>query len=91
MATEPIIVLYIEDDEDDFILTSQLLKDADQPFRIEWQQTLQSGIEAIASNAFDIVILDLSLPDSSGWETFTTMREQAPDLPIILMTGLEDN
>jgi len=91
MATEPIIVLYIEDDEDDFILTSQLLKDADQPFRIEWQQTLRSGVEAIASDAFDIVILDLSLPDSSGWETFTTMREQAPDLPIILMTGLEDN
>lgn len=91
MAAEPIIVLFIEDDEDDYILTSQLLKEAHQPFRIEWQQTLESGIEAIAAETFDIVILDLSLPDSSGWETFTTMREKASDLPIILMTGLEDN
>ena len=91
MAAEPITVLFIEDDEDDYVLTSQLLKEAQQPFKIEWQQTLKDGIEAIAADTYDVVILDLSLPDSTGWETFTSMREQAPDLPIILMTGLEDN
>ncbi len=91
MRTEPITVLFVEDDEDDFILTSQLLKEAEQRFTIEWRQTLDDGIAAIAANVFDVVILDLTLPDSTGWETFTTMREGAPDLPIILMTGLEDN
>lgn len=91
MASEPITVLFIEDDEDDYILTSQLLKEAEQSFEIEWQQTLASGIQAVAEKAFDVVILDLTLPDSTGRDTFTTMREKAPDLPIILMTGLEDN
>ena len=91
MAATPITLLFIEDDEDDYILTSQLLKEARQPFDIEWRQTLESGIQAIEVKTFDVVILDLTLPDSTGRETFISMHEKAPDLPIILMTGLEDN
>jgi signal transduction histidine kinase len=91
MPIEAISVLLVEDDEDDYVLMSQLLKEAQQPFRIEWHQTLASGIACLGQNTFDVVILDLTLPDSVGWETFTSMREHAPLMPVILMTGIEDN
>ncbi|MBT3192171.1 MAG: response regulator [Verrucomicrobia bacterium] len=91
MPTDAISVLLVEDDEDDYLIMSQLLKEARQTFCVEWRQTLGEGIASLSDNTFDVVILDLTLPDSSGWETFTTMREQAPSLPVILMTGLEDN
>ena len=39
---------------------------------------------------FDVVLLDFFLPDSRGLDTLLRVREQAPDLPVVVMTGLED-
>ncbi len=91
MRTDPISILLVEDDEDDYILTSYLLKDAVPPFTIDWKTTLESGLTALSQNTYDIAILDMSLPDSTGWETFRFFHAKLPSLPVILMTGLEDN
>lgn len=52
--------------------------------------TLKEGCEQLNNNHFDIVLLDLNLPDSSGRQTFTTINNCRKDLPVILITGSED-
>ncbi|MGA1841122.1 MAG: PAS domain S-box protein [bacterium] len=51
---------------------------------------LSTGLELLAAESFDIVLLDLFLPDSFGFETFTRIRSQVPSVPIIILSGLED-
>jgi CheY-like chemotaxis protein len=46
-----------------------------------------SGIHALAQQAFDVVIVDLFLPGMSGLDTIHRIRQQAPDVPIVAMTG----
>ena len=56
----------------------------------DWVERLSDGLDRLSTDHFTVVLLDLSLPDSHGLETFTKAHEQAPDVPIILMTGLDD-
>ena len=51
---------------------------------------LKTGLEYLSKEKFDLVLLDLSLRDSSGLETLTKVRAQVPELPIIVLTGLDD-
>lgn len=44
--------------------------------------------ELLLDQPFDLVLLDLSLPDSQGLTTFETLYQRRPDLPIIVLTGL---
>src|SRR5207249_1986187 len=53
-------------------------------------ETLGAALRRWPDGAFDAVLLDLSLPDSHGLETFRRMRAGAPQAPIILLTGLDD-
>ena len=86
----PIHVLMIEDDEEDFLIASrQLSASAPKCFLLSRRASLREGLSAIGTDT-DIVLLDLSLPDSQGWETFERVRGQAPHIPIILLTGLDD-
>lgn len=86
----PIHVLMIEDDEDDFLIAShQLTTAAPSSFLLERRNYLREGLSAIGLET-DVVLLDLSLPDSRGLETFERVREHAPHIPIILLTGLDD-
>jgi serine phosphatase RsbU (regulator of sigma subunit) len=86
----PVHVLMIEDDEDDFLIVSRLLASAvPKSFLLERRDCLREGLSAIGLETA-VVLLDLSLPDSRGWETFERVREKAPHIPIILLTGLDD-
>jgi diguanylate cyclase (GGDEF)-like protein/PAS domain S-box-containing protein len=51
---------------------------------------LSTGLQIIETGRFDAVFLDLMLPDSSGIDTLKQLQEKAPDLPVIVMTGLAD-
>lgn len=51
---------------------------------------LAEGIARLGVEGFDLVLLDLTLPDSRGLETFLYLRRNAPELPIIVLSGLED-
>ena len=42
------------------------------------------------SPIFDVILLDLGLPDSAGYETFSGIHQQAPKIPIVVLSGLED-
>ena len=88
--TQPIDVLLVEDDEEDYMIVRDMLDSVDGPrFRVSWANCLSAGLSALDQKT-DAVLLDLSLPDSSGWQTFERVHDHAPDVPIILLTGLSD-
>jgi sigma-B regulation protein RsbU (phosphoserine phosphatase) len=90
MDRSPIHVLLIEDDPDDFLIASRLLaRSTEPPFELLWGDTLAKGLARMAPNV-EAILLDLSLPDSQGWDTFLAARDHAGDVPIIVLTGLLD-
>lgn len=90
-ASPPIRVLLIEDDPGDADLVKIVLAEvATQKFQVLWADRLKVGLEQLAQEAPDVVLCDLSLPDSHGIETFLRVHAQAPAVPIVLMTGFDD-
>jgi len=55
-----------------------------------WAERLSTGLKQLAEAEVDVVLLDLSLPDSQGLDTFLKLRAQAPEIPVIVVTGLDD-
>ena len=91
MTEESIRVLLVEDDEDDFVSTRALLDEAPMPrFDLERACTLAAGLQRLSEDTFGVVLLDLSLPDSQGLDTFRRIHEAAPGIPVVLLTGLND-
>ena len=85
-------VLVVEDNPGDARLVEVALAQSERPrFHVSFAATMAEAREQLASGIpTDVILLDLSLPDTSGEDTVSRMREAAPDLPIIIMTGLDD-
>ena len=87
----PIRVLLIEDNEGDADLVREGLDgESSVHFHVDWATTLEAGRERLAQEKADLVLLDLSLPDSQGMDTFRTIRSLVPQLPVVILTGLDD-
>jgi signal transduction histidine kinase len=88
----PIRLLLVEDNPGDARLVREHLADAagSHCFVLADAPTLADAAGIAASAPFDIVLLDLSLPDSSGLETLARWRSTAPELPVIVLTGSDD-
>ena len=91
-SSGPVIrVLLIEDNPSDAHLIQAILGEAAQEgFVIERAERLTDGIRRLTAAGIDSVLLDLSLPDSHGLETFSRLHAEAPGVPIIVLSGLED-
>ncbi|MES2590563.1 MAG: response regulator [Bacteroidota bacterium] len=88
---EKIKILIIEDNPGDVRLISIYLKEFfGDKYSFSTSDYLWKSLELLSENTFDVIILDLSLPDSSGLETFKKIYEHSPQIPIIVLTGLED-
>jgi PAS domain S-box-containing protein len=84
-------VLLIEDNPGDARLMREYLADpAGATFELEHCTTLAAGMERLTQGGVDLVLLDLSLPDSPMPQTFKRMHAAAPQIPIIVMSGLDD-
>jgi len=84
-------VLLVEDSSQDADLIREMLIDVDgHTFDVERVARLSKGLQRLDEASFDLVLLDLLLPDSRGVETFTTLNTHAPHLPIIVLTGFDD-
>ncbi len=59
-------------------------------FEVEVARRLSEGLERLETAGFDVLLLDLSLPDSSEADTLAKARARAGDLPIIVFTGYDD-
>lgn len=91
MTTKPNSVLLIEDNPADAQLIMDILREEpDNTIEIVHANNLARGLEALARGGIAIVLLDLTLPDSSGYETFVTLAQKAPAMPIIVLTGQND-
>ncbi|HEV2129530.1 MAG TPA: Glu/Leu/Phe/Val dehydrogenase dimerization domain-containing protein, partial [Longimicrobiaceae bacterium] len=91
MSENGVTVLLIEDNPIQTRLIQKLLGEATSPtFQVKTADRLQSGFERLAEGGVDLVLLDLMLPDSEGLETFVRFHAQAPEVPVIVQTGLDD-
>jgi DNA-binding response OmpR family regulator len=57
-------------------------------FELTHTSRLTSGLKLLESEKFDIILLDLGLPDSVGFESFKSTLTEHPTIPIIILTGL---
>ena len=81
-------ILLVEDDPDDVWVMRGLLGDRwDGPFELIHVEMLAAGLQHCARGNIDVVLLDLTLPDSNGLETFLMMHAHAGDIPIVVLTG----
>jgi len=84
-------VLLIEDNPTDAHLIQAILGNAAADgFVLERAERLAQGIDRLAAGGVDSVLLDLSLTDSQGLDTFSRLHTEAPGVPIIVLSGLED-
>lgn len=88
----PIRVLLIEDNRGyAYFIRYTLMRKHAGHFDLQHVTRLDQGLAEIESSPPDIVLLDLGLPDSAGLETFSSVQEHAHDLPIIILTVLDDD
>lgn len=88
MDDTPITVLLIEDNPGDVALIRSML--GRQPFALESVSRLADGLDRLDQGDIDFALVDLSLPDSEGLDTLTRVREHAPTLPVVVLTGTDD-
>jgi len=84
-------VLLIEDNPGDARLIEEMLReDPATPFRLNRADRLSRGLELLSLKETELVLLDLSLPDSHGLETFSKVYAHSPKVPIIVLSGNDD-
>jgi glutamate dehydrogenase (NAD(P)+) len=90
MSSMTISVLLVEDNPIHARLLQGLLSDRSDPaFAVEAVDHLAAGIQRLSTGSFDAV-LDLVLPDSQEMATFERVKEAVPDMPVLVLTGLDD-
>jgi signal transduction histidine kinase len=91
MSIQALKVLLIEDNPGDVRLIREMFAEAKHPvFKVESVDRLTDGLERVSESQFDVILLDLSLPDSSGLDTFVTLHGASEHLPIVILSGLND-
>lgn len=90
--SDPVDVLIIEDNPADVLLIKDALtvSPVGIEFDIEFASRLAEGLERLTRDKFDIILLNLSLPDSCGLKTLFALQAQEPHLPIVVLSELED-
>jgi hypothetical protein len=84
-------VLIVEDNPADADFIQETLAEAGPvSFLVESVSRLSEAFTRIESKGIDLVFLDLGLPDSQGLQTLHKLREEAPEVPVIVLTGTDD-
>jgi len=83
-------ILLIEDNPGDVKLMEQLLQKASFRHDLYISDSLYEAFEKLRANSFDLVLLDLSLPDSTGFKTLTAYIEAFPKIPVVVLTGINN-
>lgn len=84
-------VLLIEDNPGDAELVRQMLADTGaKSIGLDWVEALLPALDRLARGGIDLVLLDLSLPDSQGLSALHAIRLHAPDLPVVILTGYDN-
>lgn len=90
-ATTPIQVLLVEDNPGDVRLVREaLIVTRRRQLSLTHVESVREALDYMASHDVGVVLLDLSLPDGYGLETFTKIHSAMPDIPILVYTSLDD-
>ena len=88
---ENIKILLIEDNPGDAYLIEEHLEEfANFSYELKIVETLDEALSVLKKQPFDVILLDLELPDSYGINTFLIVHNKNPLIPIIILTGLSD-
>jgi diguanylate cyclase (GGDEF)-like protein len=98
MSTEPGLVsgairlLVIEDDADDVYLIKEYLKeDMHRQYAVVHAANLASALDLLKHKPFDLILLDLGLPDAEGFESLNRLNQSDSSIPIVVLTGVNDH
>lgn len=94
ISRPPLRILLVEDNPaDERLLRARLQSeasgDAGRAF-VHWAQTLAEAVAITATENFDVILLDLDLPDARGISTVRRMHEAAPNVPVVVFSGHDD-
>ena len=91
MTDRPVSILLIEDNPGDRRLIREMLAEAGNvTFDVQYADRLQAAMESLGQNGVEVILLDLGLPDSQGLETLRKVYAQVSEMPIVVLTGLDD-
>ena len=91
MAKTSIRALLVEDDSSHAKIVERILADAElAAFNLECVESLEAACDSMAGNEFDVVLLDLGLPDARGMEALHGVRKRSPDVPVVVLTANSD-
>ncbi|MDA2937280.1 response regulator [Acidobacteria bacterium AH-259-A15] len=89
MSDTPIKILLIEDNAGDTRLIGEMLGQAgSNHFDLKSADRLSTGLKDLAEGGIDLILLDLSLPDSQGLDSLVRVRAEATEVPVVVLTGL---
>lgn len=84
-------LLLVEDNPGDALLVTEKLEEArPEHYRVTLATNLAEAARLLRSERFEVVLLDLSLPDGTGSDGVTRLRREAPEVPIVVLTGSDD-
>jgi serine phosphatase RsbU (regulator of sigma subunit) len=90
MVDDPLRVLLVEDDEGDAVLVQAHLRLSDLRCEVLWVRSLEDAARAMADAPVACALVDLGLPDATELDALERLLAAAPDLPIVVLTGLHD-
>jgi diguanylate cyclase (GGDEF)-like protein len=91
MIDKQIKVLLIENNPTDARLIQKMVEEKSwASFDLTCVDKLKDGLKHLSNGGADIVLLDLELPDSKGLDTFTKVHNHEAEVPVVVLTGLED-
>jgi len=89
---KPISILIIEDNPDDALLIRRFLGAVSRvSYEVTHADQLQRGLQYLKNGTFNLILLDLGLPDGNGLLSFNEVHANAPDVPVIVLTGNNDD
>jgi signal transduction histidine kinase len=83
-------IVLIEDNPGDADLVRLRLVEGKTPVHVDCYNRLSDGLASLDDGSPAVILLDLNLPDSHGSETFRKVLEKAPDVPVVILSGQED-
>ncbi|MBI2218879.1 MAG: response regulator [Candidatus Rokubacteria bacterium] len=90
MDADAVNVLVVEDDRDHAELIARTLASHHPPFRVTVARDGLTCLDAVARERFSVILLDYSLPGMDGLAVLPRLRDQAPDVPVVMITGRGD-
>ncbi len=90
VAENSVHLLVVEDDPQAVALIREMLNSRSARFEVEATGTLKEALDGLTATKYDAILLDLSLPDSEGIQSFRTIQAKDPDVPVLVLTGHSD-